>query len=190
MYPEWLLKFFEAAVSTGRKFKLDDTIQIGWMINKVQQNSEGDLEIWEPVFNSIPINWVRGVNSTIKHLTLQKSVVELVDTEPVFPSIIQAGAVMGNISNDCHNLQLVRNSSAQNDSGWQFTGQVGGVKPEFHSLFQIACWCPGVVPFLALPPGSKISFSTEVITVEANGIQRSSTESALLRSLTMFGNRN
>lgn len=95
MDPEWLIGFFENAVSTGGKFKPDDTVQIGWMIDKVQQNSEGDLEIWEPVFDSIPIKWVRGIDNTIRHLTLQKSVAELINMEPVFPSIIQAGTVVG-----------------------------------------------------------------------------------------------
>ncbi len=54
------------------------------MLTLLKEAADGELEVWEPQFDSMPIKWVRGVNNTLRHIILQKSVAEILGCEPAF----------------------------------------------------------------------------------------------------------
>lgn len=185
MEPRWILDYFQNAVAAGTRFRADETVQIGWMVTKLVETPDGDLEVWEPRFQSVPIQWVRGVNNTLRHTILQKSVAELFQTEPVFPSLLQAGIVIPPVWEQQGGLFMLREDPMQNDSGWRISRDenesVGG---QFRSLFEIGCKFPLLIPFLALPPGGSVSvIYAEDILVSYRGTVISSRDSELLKGL-------
>ena len=183
MCPQWLLDYLEHSVASGKRFKPEQTLQVGWMVTKLRDNPKGDLELWEPRFESIPISWVRGINNTVRHLTLQKSVAQLVGAEPQFPSNLQAGTVSPSFCRQAGCFLMTREQAQQNDSGWRFGTQKGDLAKELQSLFQIACSLDRVIPFLALPPESEVLVAPEGITIQWRAKRASSRESKLLHKL-------
>ena len=51
MEPRWILDYFQDASATGKRFRAEETVQIGWMVTKLVETPEGDLEVWEPRFS-------------------------------------------------------------------------------------------------------------------------------------------
>jgi hypothetical protein len=189
MAPRWLLDFFEDSVASGKQFKAEETVQIGWMVTKLVENPEGDLEVWEPRFRSVPIEWVRGVNATLRHLILQKSVADLFHRSPEFPSLRQAGYVAPSFWTSEGEFVMTRESPVGNDSGWRFSHtKADATGGEPYSLFEIACHSPTVVPFLALPPTGAVVRDRNVIVAECAGGIVSSQDNELLKRIQQ--NRN
>src|SRR6266481_7567847 len=184
MSPQWLLDFFESSMASGRQFKPEETVQIGWMVTKLVESPEGDLEVWEPRFKSVPIQWVRGVNTTLRHLILQKSVAELFQRDPEFPSLRQAGFVAPCFWEGKGHFKMTRENPAQNDSGWHFSFTNSDiVGDKLHSLFELACFCPAVVPFLALPVSGTVVRDSDAIVAECFGRAVSSRDNELLNRI-------
>jgi hypothetical protein len=165
--PQWLIEFFEDSIKKGKQFLAEETIQIGWMITTLKENSRGDLEIWEPQFDSIPIKWTKGANNTLRHLILQRAIAGLFGHEPVFPSLRQAGIASSSFMNDSTEFTMNRDAPSGNHSGWRFISNNDNRKAEsaLKSLFEISFYCMRIVPFLALPPGVVITKRQEVTTV-------------------------
>ena len=188
MEPRWILDYFQDAAALGKRFRAGETVQIGWMVTKLVQTPDGDLEVWEPRFRSVPIQWVRGANNTLRHLILQKSVAELFQIEPVFPSLLQAGIVVPPIWEQQGQLCMLRGDPMRNDSGWRFSRdqneQVGG---QLRSLFEIGCRFPSLIPFLALPPGGSVVSSALDVLVGYRGKVVSSRDSELLKGVQKIG---
>lgn len=184
MVPTWLLNYFTESCAAGKQFKAEETFQIGWMLTKLKENPEGDLELWEPRFGPVPIEWVSGINNTLRQLILQKSVSALFHQEPHFPSITHAGSVADSFSSRSGEFYMRRVSPVASDSGWQFSARKESA-PTFklHSLFEIASLRPSIIPFLALPTGAHVESTRTETAVEWNGIQISSNENELLRRL-------
>jgi len=175
MRPTWLLDFFTESVASGRRFQAEETVQIGWMITKLKENPEGDLEVWEPRFGPVPIEWVRGINKTFRHLILQKSVTESFHQEPAFPSILQAGIVASSFWESKDSFFISRTIPKATTSGWQFSKQKGNSSVEkLHSLFEIASRVPLIIPFLAMPPGAHVEHDEQGIITEYGGMRISS----------------
>lgn len=152
---DWLLSYFEEEVSAGVAFSDNQLVQIGWMTVKLFQNSRGDLEVWEPSFDSMPINWMRGANTTIRHLTLQREICTQLDVDPEFPVLSQSGVASADFFGSS-NFRMEREfCDVAMDSGWIFKGPeaVGG---KHCSLFEIAVARSEVVAFLALPAGAVV----------------------------------
>lgn len=152
--PGWLLEFFENAVASGQRFVAQQTVQIGWMVTKLFGDESGRLVIWEPIFRSIPIEWTRGVNNTIQHLLIQKSVASELHVDPVFPSLLQAARVAPDLLafDNAQELTLIRERPEKNYSGWQIRqGDQQNVESKLISLFELGCQLPRIIPFLALP---------------------------------------
>jgi hypothetical protein len=188
MEPGWILDYFQDAAAAGKRFRADETVQIGWMVTKLVETTDGDLEVWEPRFQSVPIQWVRGINNTLRHLILQKSVAELFQMEPLFPSVLQAGIVVPPVWEQQGQLYLVRGSPMQNDSGWRISRdkneRVGG---QYRSLFDIGCRFPSLVPFFALPPGASVLRRAHDTSVRYRGAFVSSHDNELLQGIQNIG---
>jgi hypothetical protein len=179
MNPQRLLGFFQESLASGSRFKAGETVQVGWMVTKLVQGAEGSLEVWEPRFETVPIEWTRGVDNTVRNLVLQKSVAELLQVQADFSSLLQAGTVFPSFSE--RQFTMIRQNPLQNDSGWRFSGRNGErIAGRLQSLFEIACRCPLIIPFLALPPGAVATRGEGVLTVECAGKKISSRDSKLL----------
>jgi hypothetical protein len=188
MEPRWILDYFQDAVAAGKRFRAGETVQIGWMVTKLIETPDGELEAWEPRFQSVPIQWVRGINNTLRHLILQKSVAELFHIEPMFPSVLQAGIVIPPVWEQQGKLCMLRGDPKQNDSGWRISRDENEQAGEqFRSLFEIGCRFPSLIPFLALPPGASVVRSAQDILVSYRGTVVSSRDSELLKGVQNIG---
>lgn len=184
MSPTWLLDYFTTEVASGRRFKAGETVQIGWMITMLKENREGDLEVWEPRFGPVPIQWMRGINKTIRHVILQNSVCEMVHQEPVYASLQHAGNVAFSFWRVKDAFFMSRVEPVGRASGWQFSSERRDEYFEkLHSLFEVASRVPLIIPFLALPPGATVERNREEIRIEFRGLQVSSGDHDLLRRL-------
>ena len=184
--PRWLLEFFENAVASGQKFLPQQTVQIGWMVTKLFADESRRLVIWEPIFRSVPIEWTKGVNNTIQHLLIQKSVASELHVGPLFPSLLQAASVAPNLllSDGAQELTLVRERPEKNYSGWQIQQRPQQkMEPRLISLFELGCRLPRIIPFLALPSGAAAVLSRDRIRLMAASDSADSKDSKFLSAL-------
>jgi hypothetical protein len=182
----WLLSFFETEVQNGRRFNSLETIQIGWMVVTLKASVAGDLEVWEPQFDSFPVRWIKGANNTLRHLILQKSVCEQFGCEPNFPSLLQSGVVSPRFLDKGEGFLMSRDQPSNNDSGWVFSTpeeSVGVDSGEHRSLFEIFFYHTEVIAFLAMPPGSEVLKTNCLIEATFNGHTLSSKNNDLLRKI-------
>ena len=188
--PSWLINHFETSIAIGKCYKSDETIQVGWMFVLLKESRTGDLEIWEPQFDSIPIKWLTQVNNTLRHLILQKSVAELMGIEPVFPSLLHFGLASKSFLSDRKETAffMSREISTGNDSGWRFSiHKETSDEKKPHSLFELSFYSPLIVPFLALPPASSILKDEKELVVTCRESSVNSKQSDLLHKLTQSG---
>lgn len=180
---DWILGFFGAAVLGGGKFQPDETVQIGWMIVILKSNGNGDLEIWEPDGVAMPVRWVRGANATFRDLTIQKEVCALLSVEPSYPSMLQFGMVSRETLDSSAAFTMQRGPSNGNDSGWRIVASEEDMPSDTHSLYEISTWHRRVVPFLALPPGGKVEWTSDGLSLSLGSARISDDESALLADI-------
>jgi hypothetical protein len=184
--PDWLLAFFDRQIQNGRVFADGETIQIGWLLGilKKKKKANGDLELWEPLLQSIPVQWTLGANNIFRHLLLQRTVCELFGVTPSFPSMRQSGVASPSFLNAKGEVTLSRDAVRENDSGWVFkeSGYTGN-EGQLHSLFEIGIYHSGVIPFLALPQGANVECSRGKIRVSLNGIIHTSNDNGFLKNL-------
>lgn len=180
---EWLLGFFESEVRRGVVFKSGQTVQIGWMVSMLKGNRDGDLEVWEPGFDAMPINWVRGVNKTLRHLLLQREVCAQLGVEPDFPSLRQSGVVSASYGTG-GSFVMARQEPSGNDSGWVLAAREdANVDGKRCSLFEAALHDSRLIPFLGLPAGSQVTYSDAEIRVSRDGTTVASDSNEFLRRL-------
>ena len=167
---EWLLDFFTSEFRRGVVFQSGETVQIGWMICMLKSNDMGDLEVWEPDFESIPIKWVRGVNRTLRDLLIQREVCKQLGVEPNLPSLRQFGLISLNYAAGVEG-SMTRRESHENNSGW-FIEVLDGenVGAKHASLYEIALQDYRVVPFLGLPSGSRVRYSEAGIWIACDEV--------------------
>lgn len=181
--PSWLVGFLEKSVAEGRRYKSGETIQVGWMVLLLKENESGGLDLLEPQFDSIPIKWTLGVNNTLRHLILQKSIADLLKVEPEFPSLRQSGLASKSflLTRNQQEFCMKRVISIGNDSGWQFsTISFVNQDAEFRSLYELSFYQMAIVPFLALPSGACIAKSSDELVIELAETSVSSKENPLL----------
>lgn len=177
---EWLVRYIEEEVEKGERFEPEQTVQIGWMIVQVNARS-GGLELLEPDFDAVPVRWRRGLNNTVRHLALQRSVCKALGCEPVFSSIRHAGLCSPQFFAG-EAFTMSRDQPQDSDSGWVFAedgyqGSEGG----FLSLYEIAMQRICVIPFLALPPTAAVFIRRGRIEARYGDAAVSSDDNALLR---------
>jgi hypothetical protein len=179
-----LVKYFETEIKYGHVFRAEETVQIGWMILKLTESKHGNLDLMEPQFDSIPIRWIRGLNNTLRHLMLHKSVCALFSLEPTFPTIRQAGIVSPGFISGGNDITMTRGEIAENDSGWMFT-ESGYIQNDgdLKSLYEISFFHSKIIPFLALPMGTTVRLNSADLQINLGGKTLSSESNEFLKKL-------
>jgi hypothetical protein len=166
---EFLLKWIESEVASGRKFVPDETVQVGWSLLEVRQRTDGTLALFEPDFKSMPTKFIDGVSNTLLHMLLQKYTAESVGlaNELTFPDLRHSAIVCTEFGSD--GFVMDRNAAKEFDSGWFL-----GCEHDAHdhqtpeslrrvSLYEAAVQIDDrIIPFLALPAGTIIDFRSKV----------------------------
>ena len=183
---EWFEQVLLSQLRSGRHFQHGGTLQVGWSLLQFRECSPGKLELQEPDFQSFPIKWVSGVDHCLLHLGRQKDVTESVlpAVEPVFPSIRQAALLCDHIS-EKSDIVMERQAPADAFSGWSVTCSGSGhSKSTLHldSLFSMAMRLPSIIPFLALPPGFSVSFTSTGFSIMNEGAEVAVRENSFLAS--------
>jgi hypothetical protein len=160
----WLLGWLESEAANGRRFLAGETIQIGWMVTKLETFEDGMLEICEPDMKAFPVKFVNSVTNTLIHLRFQKMVVESIGCEQefCFPSLRQTAITCNSVGKHA-GIFMDRMSPRDNDSGWF----IGCVDPNHNhqeptnlarkSLYEIVVrYEPIITSYLAIPPGISV----------------------------------
>ncbi|WP_156443556.1 immunity protein Imm33 domain-containing protein [Burkholderia sp. MSMB1835] len=178
-----LFEYFEGEIQKGATFNAGQTIQFGWMILMLKEDDRGDLELWEPDFRRMPINWVFSIDKTFKDLYLQREVCAQLNVEPDFPSLLERGIVSPGFGS-CREFVINRDSPQKGDSGWLFVECANNSgEGKFSSLFEVAVNSPRVVPFLALPSGVVVEYISGKIEVRFRDRVISSSENQFLQRI-------
>jgi hypothetical protein len=169
-------------VGSGKVFKAGERVQVGGGLVKLMEGEAGTLELWEPDFKSMPIEWVRGVNETLRQLILQRSVAELVGAQPDFAWILHAGQVQDGWAAR-RVFEMHRNIPEDNHTGWSIETPDMPPPDRLVSIYDLGRQLPICVPFFALPTGVHIEISSTRLAIEFAGRSVSSDDSPLLSGL-------
>jgi hypothetical protein len=169
---DWLLRFFEQRVADGERFHAGETLQVGWMLTKLEVGEADCLRVAEPDMKAIPIHFIDSVDSTLKHLRNQKDIVEsaVPERQPDFPSLWQSAVVHVDYKTSSHVL-LTRANAIGMDSGWLLTDlddEVSSQDPSRFvriSLYQLGVDRPDLIKFFALPPDSQVAVNGSRIRI-------------------------
>lgn len=173
----WLLGYLEECVSKGRKFQDGETLQIGWMITKVEKAGDGKLRIKEPDMKVVPIQFVESVSQTLLHLRTQQNLVQSLvpSVDPEFPSLRQSVVVHPSYKTACRIL-LSRGPIQDTDSGWWLSDldDPEGVNDPARffriSLYQLGIDRPDLIKFFAVPTDLQVAIDGPHIgVIGANG---------------------
>lgn len=172
----WLTKFLSQSVASGTRYNPGETVQVGWVILKIESNEERTLSLYEPDFVEIPINFVDSVTQTLVQLRLQKSVAESIGLEDqiTFPSLRQSCLICTRVK-DRGDFMMERFDPSKHDSGWYM-----GCVDEDHnhndprnlqrvSLYDVTRGMLSCVPFLPLPPKIQVEVKNNNFNLRYNG---------------------
>jgi hypothetical protein len=173
---EWLIEFLENQVRLGEVFEDNDTIQIGWMLSLLKRNNKGIFEILEPDMQSLPIQWIKSVNTTLRHLRLQKDTAESLKLDHMIEfANIRSSAIVGKYFETSKTIVMERTVEEGNDSGWF----IGSAEHDIDyndqknlsqiSLYELGCQRPDIVMYLALPPNINIIAGENLLEVKFQG---------------------
>lgn len=161
---KWLLEWLESEVANGRRFLPSETIQIGWMLTKLETFEEGILKICEPDMKAFPIKFVDSVTNTLTHLRFQKMVAESIGVadELSFAPLMHS-AITCNWFREHIGIFMDRFSPKDSDSGW-FIGcddpnhdHQDQKNLQRKSLYELALrHDQNIIPYLALPAGISV----------------------------------
>jgi hypothetical protein len=174
---KWFIDWLEESVARGVRYSPGQTCQVGWVTTEVQQRSDGDLAIWEPDMQQMPVVWVEGVSHTLAYLRLQKDVVESVlsPTETSIPSMRESAIICTRLGKE-NEILMERTTAEGADSGW-----FCGCRAEDHdhndvsellrvSLFEaVMRYARALLPYLALPVGTLVALGTESPVIFQDG---------------------
>lgn len=155
---DWLVEYLEESVAAGEVYSTDETIQIGWMIVKLKEDGE-NLSVYEPDFQTMPVEWVNSVSITLSDLFFQQYVTDSVGLEEKvdFPNMQDTGITCKRFGEDlAFNMERVQ-PLEDNDSGWAIVCALpdcdheDASNLELASLYEIATRYGRIVQFLALP---------------------------------------
>lgn len=180
----WLAGYFDDAISGGTVFRDGETIQAGWSLLMLRETSEGDFELYEPIFTAMPIEWTRGVTTILRHLLLQDEVCRQLSVEPSYPSLLDPGAAFPPFAESSESFCMERGDLE--DIGFQWTFFIDGdfdAKGYLCSYFEIALTHPSIIPFLALPPGALVQIEGRWVQVTLEDVTISSDTNEFLARL-------
>jgi hypothetical protein len=180
---QWLLDYLNSQLAIDVQFRALQKLQVGWMLVELRSCESGNLELWEPDFDSIPIRWCRGVNNSVRHLAIQRWVCDAAGCEPDFPTLRHAGIVSPNFTQSLE-ISLSRDPSAALDSGWVLA-ELGynGSEGSFMSLYEIALAQPKVIPYLGLPEGASVTLQKGTVEINIGSKTVTSDDCELLKRL-------
>ncbi|CAE6837621.1 hypothetical protein [Paraburkholderia nemoris] len=162
----WLLGFIESYIASGIRLNIGETMQIGWMLVRIEQGRAGALRLTEPDMKSFPVNFIDSVDRTLLHLRNQNDVVRSLSPviDPHFPSLRQSAVVHVNYKHATA-LSLKRKVAEGASSGWVITDtedSAGSCDPARFlttSLYQLGMDRPELIKFFALPPMLEVSIN-------------------------------
>jgi len=165
-----LIEEFERAVAKGGRFSDGDILHLGGVPLRLFQSSAEDLEVFEPSFDGFPIRWRKGVGDALRVHTIQKLICEEVGQVPEFASLLSVGVVSPTYFSLADQYQMSRDETDGNDSGWVFTETDNvGEQGAFASLYEVTTHHRSVLPFLALPGGTRVVRTAREVSVETPG---------------------
>jgi len=165
----WFAGTLEDDVKSGARFKVGQSMQIGWMWTWLTALPDGTYGFEEPDMKSAtPLVRQAGLTNSLGHLRLQKDTLESVlSAESLsFPSLQQTCLVCTRLENGGA-FFLDRREPDDKDSGWIF-----GCESD-HDHQTAASWqktwlytavvgnCRRALPYLAFPPGSLITVGAD-----------------------------
>jgi hypothetical protein len=186
-----LLDYFERAVAAGTTFRAGQTIQLGWSMLRLCDRDDGTLGVEERAL-SPTVSWTEAVDRALRDLWMQREVarsVALAD-ELDFPrqdhSLMLAPCADGGGS--VLMSRLDGDELPDDFSGWTLTCTADHDHGErsFLPLLGLAAVQPGLVQFLALPPGVTVLVSWDPRlrpTVFRAGEERTPTSGSYLAAL-------
>jgi hypothetical protein len=161
---QWLVRWLESEVAAGKRFKSGETIQIGWMLTKVESFEDGMLKVCEPDMVSFPIKFIDSVTTTLNHLRFQKMVAESVGVaDQLLFSPLNHSAISCNWFKEHIGFFMERFEPKGSDSGW-FIGcddpnhdHQNSNNLERKSLYELITRCEKrIMQYLALPTGISV----------------------------------
>lgn len=159
---DWMLSTLESMVAGGERFKAGETMQIGWMLTRLEPGERGSLRVLEPDMKSLPIVFINSVKRTIRDLRAQKDSVDSI--LPLdwmqFPDLRHSLVVQASYKN-AKRLVLERLAPQDaRDSGWWVSDlDIPSQDPKAFariSLYQLALDRPELVKFFAFPQGVQV----------------------------------
>jgi hypothetical protein len=173
----WFVNWLEEAVAGGEHFADGQTCQVGWMVLQVRAGDAGMLTLWEPDMRQMPVAWIESVSYTLSHLRVQKDVCESVLTagDLSFPSMLQSTIICTRLG-QTDGVLMERTAPQGTDSGW-FCGCTR-VDHNHNSTDELRCvsvfeaavkFAPQIVPFLALPEGTRLETGPGAPTIFRHG---------------------
>jgi hypothetical protein len=155
----WLLGFIESYIASGTRLHIGETIQIGWMLVRIEEGPTGALRLTEPDMKSFPVHFIDSVDRTLVHLRNQNDVVRslALATDPHFPSLRQSAVVHVNYKH-ATSVSMKREVAEGLSSGWVITDtqDSAGLRDPARflttSLYQLGADRPELIKFFALPP--------------------------------------
>ncbi len=178
-----ILGHVEAAVARGARFLPGETTAIGGHLVRFKAREDGTLGVEEP--EPAPKEaWIEAVDRTVREVTLQKFVNESVGLELAFPPP-RASLLVSRCAQGADAVTLTRadaGSAARGLSGWGLTCAEAHPHPEpfVLPLLALSALEPGLVPFLALPPGTVAQVSSGPAHVTFRGQAREPLEGSFL----------
>ena len=183
-HAEAIISFLDTSMSQGEGFRDGQTIQFGWVMLKLIQGMSGRLEVWEPDFESMPVNWTKGVDKTLRFTLIQREVCARMGVEPDFPPMNHSGVVASTFNHGTGSIMMVREAPQGNDSGWLFRRvETENLEARLQSLYEITLNQNSIIPFLALPPGSELIRSDFSLSIRIADDVVSSDNDEFLRQL-------
>ena len=115
------IRQLEDGVSSGEVFRPGETFQIGWMITRITEHSDGFLGFLEPDMKTFPVREVPGLTSALCHLRLHKDVCEsLFDPPQLSFAPLWHSAIVCTRLGTTPTFIMDRAASEGNVSGWFF----------------------------------------------------------------------
>ncbi|MFL9981948.1 immunity protein Imm33 domain-containing protein [Paraburkholderia sediminicola] len=195
----WLLGFIESYIASGTRLNIGETMQVGWMLVRIEEGQAGPLRLTEPDMKSFPVNFIDSVDRTLVHLRNQNDVVRSLfpAIDSYFPSLVQSAVVHVNYKHST-SVSLTRKVAEGASSGWVFTDteDSAGLRDPARflttSLYQLGMDRPELIKFFALPPMLEVSIDNRRTRVSGpNGalsLIPGSYLSELNRRMTQGGN--
>ena len=163
-------------LDAGSRFGEGQMLQLGWSTLRFVAIANGALAFEELDGSGVASRWTRGVSRTLIATRLQRSVNEsfgLADARLAFPSLAQHSLICTALDPDgalfLHRLE----PTGPRDSGWFFACQREDhdhddpAALEHDSLYAHACRIQAVLPFLALPIGTRVLLGPDGSVEEA-----------------------